>query len=55
MVITRHGKPYARVLAIEGEGPINREPGVLGWAPGTHDPAICAPMAGEEMAAEGWP
>ena len=54
VIITRHGKPVARVLPIE-PGPISREPGVLGWKPGSYDPASFAPMTDEEMAAEGWP
>lgn len=54
VIITRHGKPFARVLPIE-PAPIDREPGILGWKPGSYDPAIFAPMTDEEMAAEGWP
>ena len=54
VIITCCGKPLARVLPIEA-GPINREPGILDWEPGSHDPAIFTSMTDEEMAAEGWP
>lgn len=54
VIITRHGKPIARVLPVD-LAPINREPGILGWKPGSYDPAVFAPMTNEEAAAEGWP
>lgn len=54
VIVTRNGKPLARILPV-GPEPVGREPGVLGWEPGSHDPAIFAPMTDESMAAEGWP
>jgi prevent-host-death family protein len=56
VVITRHGKPVARLVAAEQ--PVQRQPGdwrsLPAWAGFTYDPAVFAPLSTEEAAAEGW-
>jgi prevent-host-death family protein len=56
VVITRHGKPVARLVAAEQ--PVRREAGdwrsLPAWAGFTYDPAVFAPLSAEEAAAEGW-
>jgi prevent-host-death family protein len=52
VVITRHGKPVARLAPAETR--ITRMPGDWGWK-GSFDPSVFAPMTEEEMREEGWP
>ena len=56
VVVTRHGKPIARITAISPR--VERVPGDWrkqpGWENFVYDPSIFAPMTEEEMKAEGW-
>jgi prevent-host-death family protein len=57
IVITRNGKPIAQLTRIE---PIlRRQRGLLRtlprWRDFTFDPSVFAPLADEELAADGWP
>jgi prevent-host-death family protein len=52
IVVTRHGRPIARITGISGAGPR-----VAGdWnGKGHYDKSVFAPMTDEEMRREGWP
>ena len=56
MTITRHGQPVARLV---GAGSKRRAGGELAddpaWRDFRYDPAIFAPLDGQELEAEGWP
>jgi prevent-host-death family protein len=57
IVITRNGKPIARLTRIEPMP--RRHAGLLralpGWRDFTFDPSVFAPLGDEELATEGWP
>ena len=54
-LITRHGRPVARLVGPAGTAP--REAGdwlaLPGWAGFRYDPAVFAPLGAEQAAAEG--
>ena len=56
VLITRHGRPVARLVGLAGTAP--REAGdwqaLPGWAGFRYDPAVFAPLTAEEAAAAGW-
>lgn len=54
MIITRHGKPVARLVPAQ-VGVVERRPGDWGWAPGAYDPDGFKPMTEEKMRKENWP
>lgn len=57
VVVTRHGKPVARITAVAPPR-IERVPGdwrkLPGWENFEYDPSVFAPMTEAEMKAEGW-
>ena len=58
VVITRRGKPIARLVPVEAPKPFRRAAGEFrkdpNWANFKFDPAIFAPMTDEELREEGW-
>lgn len=56
VVIARHGKPVARLVAYSApEKRVRGSWGDLpGWAGFTLDPAVLAPMSDAELQDEGW-
>ncbi len=57
IVVTRHGRPVARITAVERPrvervaGDLRAQPG---WENFVYDPAVFAPMTEAEVEAEGW-
>jgi prevent-host-death family protein len=52
IVITRHGRPVARIVGAPRE--VVRKPGDWGWC-GAYDKSVFAPMTDEQAREEGWP